>query len=119
MKTTRILVAAALAAFSAGAMGAGDESTQSKQGAAGTNAPQPKKQPFEKLDNDGDGFLGHTEAAADRDAASRFHELDTDADKKVSRAEYDAWNPGGDAAASGATADATGGEPARAGDAKK
>jgi hypothetical protein len=92
-----------------GGSGAGDESKQDKQGAAGASAPQPKKQPFAKLDTDGDGILGHAEAAADKDAASRFHEIDTDDDQKVSKAEYEAWNPGGGAAATGGTAGATGG----------
>ena len=101
MKRTQILVAAALAAF-AGSVVAGGEATQDKQGAAGASAPQPKKQPFSKLDTDGDGFLGHSETAADRDAASRFHEIDANKYQKLSRAEYEAWNPG-DAAATGGT----------------
>jgi hypothetical protein len=67
------------------------------------DAPIAKKQPFEKLDKDKDGFLGHSEAAADRDAASRFDELDTNGDEKVSRAEYDAWQTSGSSSAAGAS----------------
>lgn len=57
----------------------------------GSSGGAAKKDDFAKLDNDGDGFVGHIEAAADPDAKSRFHELDKNQDRKLSRREYDAW----------------------------
>lgn len=111
-----LLVGFSLLVFAAASTYAGENAkdksaSQASPAASGASEPQAKKQPFGKLDTDRDGYLGHSEAAADRDAASRFDQLDTDGDEKVSRAEYDAWDKGG---SKGAASGATGGEPRKA-----
>ena len=64
-----------------------------------------KKEPFTKLDKDGDGALSRAEAAADVDAKSRFERLDTNRDQKLSMAEYQAWASAGQAGAKTKAAD--------------
>ena len=88
-------------AFGAASVHATDTQKQQQKSSAGVPEPVATKQPFEKLDTDRDGFLNHTEAAGDRDAASRFHELDRNRDEKVSRAEYDAWQKAASSSAAG------------------
>lgn len=92
MKPNFILLGAIVAAFGSasltGALAAGEKKDQE---AAGVGTPQAVKQPFEKLDTDNDGNIGHSEAMADEDAGSKFHELDTNDDLVLSREEYAAW----------------------------
>lgn len=101
------LLAVAGASAYAGEAARDKSASQASPAAAGASEPQAKKQPFAKLDTDKDGYLGHIEAAADRDAASRFDQLDTDGDEKVSRAEYDAWDRSGAKGAASGAAGAT------------
>ncbi len=84
-----LLIGLSLLAF-AGAPFAADRD-KDKSAASGGSAGVAKKEPFAKLDKDGDGFLGRSEAAADADARSKFGQLDADKDQKLSRQEYEAW----------------------------
>ena len=96
-----MLISFALLAFaSASAYAAGDakeksasqassEKSASQASSGGSSAAQKDK--FSKLDMDGDGFVGRSEAAADEDAKSRFEKLDANKDQKLSQQEYQAW----------------------------
>lgn len=93
-----VVLSFSLLAFASAAAYA-NEGAKASSGSSATGGSTANKQDFSKLDKDGDGFIGRTEAAADADAKSRFEKLDGNSDQKLSRQEYQ----GSGAASAGAS----------------
>lgn len=108
-----LVISFSLLAFASASAYAGEDKANGAQAGASAQL-EAKKDKFSALDDDGDGFVGHMEAAADPDAASKFHELDKNKDLKLSRAEYQAFA----AASASKEAGASAGASAKTGQAK-
>ena len=85
-----VVLSFSLLAFASAAAYANEGAKASSGGSSAAGGSTASKQDFSKLDKDGDGFIGRTEAAADADAKSRFEKLDENRDQKLSRQEYQA-----------------------------